>query len=79
MSSQLLVDTLTFEKSDIWDSALFIIEELQKSKTEIALDGNLSPDQRSFACGQASALAEVIALLKETHEEVRERSNMKSN
>lgn len=79
MNSELLFNTLTFEQSNIWDSALHIADVLQKSKTEVALDANLTPDQRSYACGQAAALTELIYLLKETHEEVRARSNMKSN
>ena len=79
MKSDQLFDTLTFEQSNIWDAALFILSEMQKTKTDIALDANLTPDQRSFACGQAAALSESIELLKETHQEVRERVNMKSN
>lgn len=79
MEPKKLYDTLTFERSDIWDAALFIIDELQKSKNDVALDGNLTPDQRSYACGQSAALVEAIALLKDTHVAVRERANMKSN
>jgi hypothetical protein len=64
-----LLNSLTFEQSDLWDGVLFIIEQAYKNEVDIAINQNINEDKRPHQAGRADGIAYIKELLESTRSE----------
>jgi hypothetical protein len=72
-----LLNSLTFEQSDLWDGVLFIVDEAFKNEVEIAINQTIDESKRSHQAGRADGIAYIKDLLQSTRSEALHLSGRK--
>jgi hypothetical protein len=72
-----LLNSLTFEQSDLWDGVLFVIDEAFKNEVEIAINQTIDEGKRSHQAGRADGIAYIKDLLQSTRSEALNLSGRK--
>lgn len=77
MKPERLQEILLFEKNDIWDATLHMLDKAYQLAAENAVDPALTPEKREFEAGVAYGFLSAKRLLVDTREEALERANRK--
>ena len=64
-----LLNSLTFEQSDLWDGVLFVIDEAFKNEVDIAINQTIDVGKRPHQAGRADGIAYIKELLESTRSE----------
>ncbi|NDB81799.1 MAG: hypothetical protein EB127_03485 [Alphaproteobacteria bacterium] len=72
-----LLNSLTFEQSDLWDGVLFMIDEAFKNEVDIAINQNIEESKRPHQAGRADGIAYIKELLESTRSEALHLSGRK--
>jgi hypothetical protein len=77
MTREKLQETLLFERSDIWDAAIHMLETGARIASDYAIDPSLTPEARHYHAGEAHGFQSALNLLIDTRAEALERANRK--
>ena len=77
MTPERLQEVLLFERNDIWDASLHMLEKAYQMAAENAVDPALTPEKREFEAGVAYGFLSAKRLLIDTRDEALERANRK--
>lgn len=77
MKPEKLQEVLLFEKSEIWDACIHMLDKAYEIAAESAIDPSLSTEKRNFEAGQAYGYLSAKRLLVDTRAEALERANRK--
>jgi NAD(P)H-flavin reductase len=59
------IKTFGFEKDEVWEHIMFILEENSETEVLNAISVNVSDEKRAHACGRAEMLKDLIRTLNE--------------
>jgi hypothetical protein len=59
------IKTFGFEKDEVWEHIMFILQENCDTEITNAIGVNLTSEQRAHACGRAEVLKDLIRTLNE--------------
>lgn len=71
--------SLVFHQSDVWDSVMSIIDEVQKAETSIAMSQSTEESKRGHQCGRADGIAFIKDLLEDTRAQALSNASRKTS
>lgn len=62
-------NVFAFEKSELWDTVVFILKQNIDTETADALSPLTTGESRIHACGRANALTDILSILESERKE----------
>jgi hypothetical protein len=70
--------SLLFHESDLWDSIMLIINDVEKHELTLAVSQSQEESKRAHQCGRADGIQYVKDLLNDTRQEALIKHNRKN-
>lgn len=77
MTREKLQETLLFERNDVWDACVHMLETGARMASDYAIDPSLTPEARHYHAGEAHGFQSALNLIIDTRAEALERANRK--